>query len=115
MSRTGATSGRVGGGLGQANLHHLATIVPLVGRAGQVQPLVALQADQRPAQHGGQGARDLGLAGAGFAFQEQRALQLERQVDAGGQLAIGDVVQRRQAGQGVVDAGGQGEVGQVRR
>jgi hypothetical protein len=96
---------------GEADLQHLARVVPLVGGAGEVQALVALQADQRPAQHGGQRLRDLGLAGAGLAFQEQRALQLQRQEHRGGERALGHVVQREQVRRGVVDARGQGGVG----
>jgi hypothetical protein len=88
----------------QPDLHHLAAVVPFIGGAGQVQAFVALQPDQVTPQHRGQRARDLGLAGAGFAFQEQRALQLQRQVDHRGQLAVCHVVLGQQQGRRVVDA-----------
>jgi hypothetical protein len=65
---------------------------------------VALQADQRAAQRGRQRLGHLGLAGAGLALDEERALQLQRQVDHGGERALGHVVQRQQPLLRLVDA-----------
>ena len=45
-------------------------------------------------------------AGAGLALEEQRALHGEREVQRGGQAAVGDVVRRGEQLEGVVDGGG---------
>jgi hypothetical protein len=63
--------------LGGADGDHLGGEVPFGDGGGGVEPFVALQADQAAAQGGGEGLGDLGLAGAGLAFQEQRAAQFE--------------------------------------
>jgi hypothetical protein len=69
----------------------LRLIVPLVDRCVGVQPFVALQADQRPAEHRGEGLGDLGLADAGLAFEHQRPLQALHQQDRGGELRVRNV------------------------
>ena len=69
----------------------LALIVPLVERGVLVEPLVALQADQLGAVHGGERLGDLGLADAGLAFQQQRALEELHQPQRGREIAVGDV------------------------
>ena len=46
----------------------LLLVVPLVERAGLVEPFVALQADQFGVQKFGEDLGDLGLAGAGGAL-----------------------------------------------
>jgi hypothetical protein len=100
-------------GLGQPDLQHLPRVVPLVGGGVDVQPLVALQPDQLGIQPRRQHLGDLGLAGAGLAFEEQRALQLQRQEDRGGELAVGDVVLLGKQRGGGVDRGRQGSCGDV--
>ena len=52
----------------------LALIVPFVQRGVLVEALVALQADELRAVHGGERLRDLGLADARLALEQQRAL-----------------------------------------
>ena len=79
------------GGLGEADRHELAGVVPFIGRGGDVHAVVALQPHQAAIQAGGQHLGDLGLAGARLAFQEQRAAHRQRQVHRGGQFLIGDV------------------------
>ena len=69
----------VAGRLGEPDLHHLRRIVPLIDGGGDVEPLVALQADQLSPERLGQHLGDLGLADARLAFQEQRPPHLERQ------------------------------------
>ena len=59
--------------LREADLQHLAGVVPLVERRRGVQPLVALEADEPPAQGLGEDLGDLGLADARLAFEEKRA------------------------------------------
>ena len=81
----------VAGGLGQADRHELAGVVPLVRGGGDVHAVVALQPHQAAVQAGGQHLGDLGLAGAGLAFQEQRAAHRQRQMHRRGQLLVGDV------------------------
>ena len=57
--------------LGQADRQHLRGVVPLVDGGRRVEPLVALQAEQPPAQRLGQGRGELRLAAAGLALQQQ--------------------------------------------
>ena len=78
--------------LGQADLDHLAGIVPFIDRRGDVEPLVALQPDQAPLQPVGQHLGDLGLADAGFALEEQRPSEAQRQEQGGREIALGDVI-----------------------
>ena len=69
----------------------LALIVPLVERRVLVEALVALQADQLGAVHGGERLANLGLADAGLALQQQRTLEEFHQPQRGGDVAVGDV------------------------
>ena len=69
----------------------LALIVPLVERGVLVEAFVALQPDQLGAVHGGQRLGDFGLADAGFAFEQQRALEKFHQPQRGRDIAVGDV------------------------
>ena len=69
----------------------LALIIPFVERGVLVKAFVALQPDQLGAVHGGQRLGDLGLADAGFAFEQQRALEEFHQPQRGRNIAVGDV------------------------
>ena len=62
----------------------------------EVDALVALQADQARARDTGERLRDLGLADAGLALEQQRLLQRGREVDGGGEAAVGEVLLARQ-------------------
>ncbi len=79
------------GGLGEPDRHHLRGIVPFIDRARDVEALVALQADQLSAERGGENLGDLGLADAGFAFEEQRAPKPQAQEKNRRQRAVADV------------------------
>ena len=94
--------------LGQPDLDHLARVVPLVDRRGDVEALVALQPDQRPLQRLGQHLGDLGLADAGLAFAEQRPAELQGEEQDGGEAAVGDVVAALQQLERGVDGRGFG-------
>ena len=101
-----------GGGRGlaarleQPDLQHLPRIVPLVHRGVDVEPLVTLKPDELAAEHASEGARHLGLAHAGLAFQQQGPAQGERQEDRGREIAIGDVALGGEGGLDGVDVGG---------
>ena len=82
--------------LRQADAEQLARIVPLVQRLGGVDPLVALQADQRRVEHRRKRLAGLGLADAGLAFEQQRLRQPEAQEHRGGQALVDQVVDGRQ-------------------
>ena len=69
--------------LGEADREQLARVVPLVERLGSVDPLVALQADQRGVEHLRQRLRGLGLADAGLALEQQRLGKAERRGNRG--------------------------------
>ena len=75
--------------LGEADLHHLARDVPLVRRLRDVEAFVALHAQQRRRKRARQRLRELGLADAGLAFDEQRAAERQREET--------DVARRRSA------------------
>src|SRR5688572_9621501 len=76
----------------QADLEDLPRVVPLVDRALEIEPLVALEADQRAIEHRRQHLGDLGLADAGLALEEERLAEAEREEDGGGETAIRHVV-----------------------
>jgi hypothetical protein len=78
-------------GLLHADFDHLGGVVPLIDRRGNVQPLVALQADELAAERFGQHLGDLGLADTGLALEEQRALHAQAQEQHGGKRPVGDI------------------------
>ena len=96
------------GRLGEADLDHLARVIPLVDGRGDVEPLVALQADQPAPERRRQHLGDLGLADPGLAFEEQRALQVQREMHRGGERTVRDIVGAAEQAQRVADGGGQG-------
>ena len=69
----------------------LALVVPLVERGVLVEPLVALQADQLGLVDLGERLRDLGLADAGLALDQQRPAEEVHQPQRGRKIAVGDV------------------------
>ena len=56
-----------------------------------VDALVALEADQARAEHVGERLRDLGLADARLALEQQRLAELQRHVQHRRETAIGEV------------------------
>ena len=58
---------------------------------GDVETLVALQADEVGAQATRQHLGHLRLANASLTLEQERALQLQRQIDGGGEAAVGNV------------------------
>ena len=78
LDRIGRLAGGLTRGLGRAEVQELACVVPVVHRLRGVDALVALQPDQLAPGPRRQHLRQLGLADAGLAFEQQRALQLER-------------------------------------
>jgi hypothetical protein len=77
--------------LRRADVQELARVVPLVDRVGDVQALVALQADQARAHRAGQGLGRLGLADARLALQQQGLLDGQREEQRGRQAALREV------------------------
>ena len=94
-------------GLGGADRDHLRGVVPLIDGGGDVEALVALQADQPAAERGGQHLGDLGLADAGLAFEKQRPAHLQRQIKHGAERAVGEIFGLGQKRDGGVDRGRQ--------
>ena len=66
--------------------------VPVVERLRRVEALVALQPDQRCAEHPGQRRGQRGLADAGVALAEQRPVHPQREEGGGRQALVGQVV-----------------------
>ena len=71
-----------------------------------VDALVALEADQARPEHVRERLRDLGLADAGLALQEQRLAQLQRHVEHRREAPIGEISTLAEGGREVVDRGG---------
>ncbi len=69
----------------------LALIVPFVERGVLIEAFIALQPDQLGAVHGGQRLADFGLADAGFAFKQQRALEELHQPQRRRDIVVGDI------------------------
>ena len=90
-------------GLGGADGDHLRGIVPLVDRGGDIEPLVALQADQSPAQRRREHLGDLGLADASLALEEKRPAHLEREVKHRAERTVGEVIGLGEQRDGGVD------------
>jgi hypothetical protein len=95
-------------GFGQPDLDHLARVVPFVDGGGDVEALVALQADELAAERLRQHLGDLGLADAGLALEEQRPAHAQAEEDDGGERPVGDVAGAGEKPGGFVDGGGEG-------
>ena len=79
-------------GVRQPDAQQLAGVVPLVERLRRVDPLVALQADQRRVEHGGQRPRRLRLADARLALEQQRLGQTQAEEHRRRQALVDEVV-----------------------
>jgi len=75
-----------------AQLEQLARVVPFVERVADVEPLVALEANQVGLERRGDGGGERGLADAGLALEEQRPLQAQRQEQRDREATVGDIV-----------------------
>ena len=71
-----------------------------------VDALVALEPDQARAEDVRERLRDLGLAHAGLALEQQRLAQLERNVEHRREAPIGQIRALAEGGAQVVDRGG---------
>ena len=80
-------------------------VFPLVERLGLVEPLIALQADHLHAAPGGDRFRQLGLADAGGAFDQNGFFDLLRQIDRGRDLAACNIALRRKTAFHCLDRG----------
>ena len=79
-------------GFGGADGDHLRGEVPFIDGGGGIQAFIALQADQAATEGGGDGLGDLGLAGAGLAFQKEGPAQFQRQEGHSGQRPPADII-----------------------
>ena len=91
LERAGADAARLAAGLGGAQVEQLAASSPSRRRPATLDALVALQADQLAAGPAAEHLGDLGLADAGLALEQQRAVQGQREEDRGGQAVVGEV------------------------
>ena len=86
-------------GVGEPDAEQLPRVVPLVERLRRVDPLVALQPDQRRVEHGRERLGRLGLAHARLALEQQRLRQAQAEEHRRGQALVHEVVHgRRGAG-----------------
>jgi hypothetical protein len=80
----------------------LLLVVPLIKRSRLVQTFVALESDEVGRRGAGDGLRELGLAYAGRALDEQRLLERAREVDRRGRRLVGEVPDLGQPFLGVI-------------
>jgi hypothetical protein len=74
---------------------HLPRVVPFVEGRVDVQPLVALEPDQRPAGEASEHLGDLGLSHAGVALDEKRLSHFGREIERRRDRGLGDVALAR--------------------
>ena len=79
-----------------ADREQLALVVPVVERLVDVDPLVALQADQARAGGRRERLRDLGLADARLALEQQRLAERERDEERRAERVVGEVALARE-------------------
>jgi len=72
-------------------VEQLPGMVPLVDGGGDVDALVALQAQELTAGPPSEDLGELGLADARLALEEQRPVEPEREEDRGGEALVGQV------------------------
>ena len=89
--------------LGRPQREQLPRVVPVVHRVVQVDPLVALQADQARAGGGRQRSRHLGLADAGLALEQQRLLERDREMDRQRERPVGEIALGGERGARLLD------------
>jgi len=75
----------------QLDVQELLRVVPFVERRGDVEPLVALQANELRVERPREDFRDFGLADARMSFDEQRLAQRHREIRRRRRFAVGDV------------------------
>ena len=97
----------IAGGFRQPDRDHLRRAAPLVDGGRNVEPFVALQADQLAAERGRQNLCDFGLADAGLAFEKQRPSHAQRQIGHRRQRALGEIAARGQQLEHAIDGCGQ--------
>ena len=78
--------------LRRADVQELARVVPLVDRVRDVEPLVALKADQPRGERRRERLRRLGLPDAGLALEQHGLLEREREEERRREPPIGQVV-----------------------
>src|SRR5262249_9468346 len=71
-----------------AELEQLPRIVPFVQRVTDVEPLVALQADQIGPERRSQRPGERRLPDAGLSFEEQRPFETQREKERHGETAV---------------------------
>ena len=75
-----------------ANREHLARELPFVKSRGRVNPLVALQPDQLPPEHGGERLRRFRLPHTWRAFEQERLAESKGKLGGGREPVVGDVL-----------------------
>ncbi len=73
------------------DVEELARVVPLVDRVGDIEALVALEADQPRTAGAGERLGCLGLAHPGLALEQHRLLEREREEERGRESPLGQV------------------------
>ena len=77
--------------LDEADFQHLPRVVPLIQRVGDINALVALEADEARVQQVRENLGDLRLADARFAFEQDWLVQTQREEERRRKRAIRDV------------------------
>ena len=99
----GHASAERGGKLCCTHVEQLCGVIPLIQRFALLQPVVTLQTDERALQRRGQCLGQFGLAHAGLTFEQQGALQLERQEHSRCQTPVCEIASSLQGSDQRVD------------
>src|SRR5262249_25744452 len=90
--------------LDELRVEQLLAVLPLVERLALVEALVALEPHELAARRARHGLRELRLADAGRALEEERLAERAREVRDDGELAVRDVAARAELRERVVGA-----------
>src|SRR5205823_6829787 len=91
--------------LRRADVQQLPRVIPFVHRVRDVEALVTLEPDQPCVERTRDRLRRLRLADARLALEQQRLLELEREVERRRERAVGKVRGARERGLELVDRG----------
>jgi hypothetical protein len=89
--------------LRRPEMQQLAGVVPLVHGLGDVEALVALQADEFASRPSGESTSQFGLSDSGLALEQERSVQAQCEEDGGRQIVTYEVALAVEAGDDVVD------------
>ena len=91
LQTSGVFAGRFTTGFSGTQVQQLTRIIPVVHRLARIDAFVALQTDEFAATQGGEHLGKFGLADTGFTFEQERALQRQRQKYRSGETLVSEI------------------------